>query len=123
MYWNGAGLIGGLGLVPGGNIEDEIAIFEVVHGSAPDIASKNLANPTALFQVAIWMLRYLDLDDKATLIIKALYRVFEKETHLTHDLNGDATPSGFFKRYHRRNLNEHMTFFSHACPFCVLVGG
>lgn len=86
---------GGLGLVPGGNIEDEIAIFEVVHGSAPDIASKNLANPTALFQVAIWMLRYLDLDDKATLIIKALYRVFEKETHLTHDLNGDATPSGF----------------------------
>lgn len=53
LYWNGAGLIGGLGLVPGGNIEDEIAIFEAVHGSAPNIASKNLANLTALLQVAI----------------------------------------------------------------------
>jgi isocitrate dehydrogenase (NAD+) len=56
----GAGLIGGLGLTPSGNIGHDVAIFEAVHGSAPDIAGKNLANPTALLLSSVMMLRHID---------------------------------------------------------------
>jgi isocitrate dehydrogenase (NAD+) len=61
-----AGLIGGLGLTPSGNIGDECSIFEAVHGSAPDIAGKGLANPTALLLSSIMMLRHMELNDHAT---------------------------------------------------------
>lgn len=91
----GAGLVGGLGLIPGANIGDEIAIFEAVHGSAPDLAGKNKANPTALLQSAIWMLRYLNLDNDAQRIENALFAVYEKGTHITCDLGGDATTTEF----------------------------
>ena len=67
-----AGLVGGLGVVAGANIGDEIAIFEAVHGTAPDIAGKNMANPTALLRSAILMLGHLGMDDEANKIEAAL---------------------------------------------------
>jgi isocitrate dehydrogenase (NAD+) len=68
-----AGLIGGLGLTPSGNIGDECSIFEAVHGSAPDIAGKGLANPTALLLSSIMMLQHMGLNDHATKIQKAIF--------------------------------------------------
>ena len=68
-----AGLIGGLGLTPSGNIGDECSIFEAVHGSAPDIAGKGLANPTALLLSSIMMLRHMDLQAHADTIQKAIF--------------------------------------------------
>ena len=70
-----AGLIGGLGLTPSGNIGDECSIFEAVHGSAPDIAGKGLANPTALLLSSIMMLRHMGLNDHALKIQKAIFSV------------------------------------------------
>jgi len=70
-----AGLIGGLGLTPSGNIGDECSIFEAVHGSAPDIAGKGLANPTALLLSSIMMLRHMGLYEYADKIEKAIFRV------------------------------------------------
>lgn len=69
-----AGLIGGLGLTPSGNIGDECSIFEAVHGSAPDIAGKNLANPTALLLSSIMMLRHMELNEHANSIEKAIFK-------------------------------------------------
>jgi isocitrate dehydrogenase (NAD+) len=69
-----AGLIGGLGLTPSGNIGDECSIFEAVHGSAPDIAGKNLANPTALLLSSIMMLRHMNLTSHADSIEKAIFQ-------------------------------------------------
>ena len=69
-----AGLIGGLGLTPSGNIGDECSIFEAVHGSAPDIAGKNLANPTALLLSSIMMLRHMSLNDYANKIENAIFK-------------------------------------------------
>lgn len=68
-----AGLIGGLGLTPSGNIGDECSIFEAVHGSAPDIAGKSLANPTALLLSSIMMLQHMDLHEHANKIQKAIF--------------------------------------------------
>lgn len=68
-----AGLIGGLGLTPSGNIGDECSIFEAVHGSAPDIAGKQLANPTALLLSSMMMLQHMGLNDHATKISKAVF--------------------------------------------------
>ena len=68
-----AGLIGGLGLTPSGNIGDECSIFEAVHGSAPDIAGKGLANPTALLLSSIMMLQHMDLHEHADRIQKAIF--------------------------------------------------
>lgn len=68
-----AGLIGGLGLTPSGNIGDECSIFEAVHGSAPDIAGKGLANPTALLLSSIMMLQHMGLNDHADRIQKAIF--------------------------------------------------
>lgn len=90
-----AGFVGGLGLVPGANIGDEVAIFEAVHGSAPDIAGLNQANPTALIQSSIMMLRHLDLNQEAHLIESALYAVYEQGEYLTKDVGGCATTSQF----------------------------
>jgi isocitrate dehydrogenase (NAD+) len=89
-----AGLVGGLGVVPGANLGQAAAVFEAVHGSAPDIAGKNLANPTALLLSAVLMLRHLKEDDAAARIMTALSSVLESGT-LTHDLGGTATTTEF----------------------------
>ena len=73
-----AGLVGGLGVVPSGNIGEKAALFEAVHGTAPDIAGKNLANPTALLMSAIMMLRHLGELDAASRIEAALNKVLRK---------------------------------------------
>lgn len=86
-----AGLVGGLGTAPGANIGDEYAIFEAVHGNAPDIAGKNLANPIALMRSAILMLEYIGEHQIADRINTAIHKVFEKGKTLTRDLGGTAT--------------------------------
>ncbi|HAX74112.1 MAG TPA: NAD-dependent isocitrate dehydrogenase [Firmicutes bacterium] len=90
-----AGFVGGLGLIPGANIGEDVAIFEAVHGSAPDIAGQNLANPTALLQSGIMMLRHLGLFDEAEKIERALYCVYASGDCLTRDLGGVSTTSEF----------------------------
>ena len=85
-----SGLIGGLGLVPGANLGTECAIFEAVHGSAPDIAGKGLANPTALLQSAVLMLRHIDEPAAADLIQAALEKVYAEGRSLTRDVGGTA---------------------------------
>ena len=91
-----AGLVGGLGLVPGANLGKEAAIFEAVHGTAPDIAGTGKANPTALLMSAVLMLRHLELDALADRIEGALFRTFADGIH-TPDLGGTTTTSGFAK--------------------------
>src|ERR1700761_7558797 len=90
-----AGLVGGLGLVPGANLGAECAIFEAGHGSAPDIAGKNVANPTALLQSAILMLRHLDESAAADRVQKALEAVYSERKTLTRDVGGTAGTSQF----------------------------
>jgi len=90
-----AGLIGGLGLTPSGNIGDDCAIFESVHGTAPDIAGKNLANPTALVLSAVMMLQHMNLNEHATLIEKAILDVISAQKVVTKDLGGSASGSAF----------------------------
>jgi isocitrate dehydrogenase (NAD+) len=90
-----AGLVGGLGVVPGANIGHDVAIFEAVHGSAPDIAGKNLANPLALMRSAVLMLRHLCKDDVAERLRAALREVVVERNVKTRDLGGEATTSGF----------------------------
>lgn len=85
-----AGLIGGLGLTPSGNIGDECSIFEAVHGSAPDIAGKGLANPTALLLSSIMMLRHMNLNSHADRIEKAIFDTLAEGKALTGDLGGKA---------------------------------
>jgi len=91
----GAGLVGGLGIVPGANIGENAAVFEAVHGSAPDIAGKGIANPTALIQSAIMMLRHLGEHDAATRIEDALLAIYRRGTVRTADLGGSATTAQF----------------------------
>lgn len=86
-----AGLVGGLGLAPGANIGEDIAVFEAVHGSAPDIAGQNKANPLALLFTAIDMLKYIKESEKAAQIEKAVLKVLENGKVLTADLGGSAT--------------------------------
>jgi isocitrate dehydrogenase (NAD+) len=86
-----AGLVGGLGTAPGANIGNEYAIFEAVHGSAPDIAGKNLANPIALLRSTILMLEYIGEQPAATRIQRAIEKVLDKGKVLTRDLGGTAT--------------------------------
>jgi isocitrate dehydrogenase (NAD+) len=90
-----AGLVGGLGLVPGANLGLNCAIFEAVHGSAPDIAGKDVANPTALLQSAVLMLRHLDETDAADKVQKALETVYAERKTLTRDVGGTAGTSQF----------------------------
>jgi isocitrate dehydrogenase (NAD+) len=90
-----AGLVGGLGVVPGANLGTEAAVFEAVHGSAPDIAGKNLANPTALLLSALMMLRHLEEDAAADRIMAALQRVLASGQVRTRDLGGSATTTEF----------------------------
>ena len=90
-----AGLVGGLGLVPSANLGDDMAVFEAVHGTAPDIAGRQLANPTALLLSALLMLRYLDEDEQAARILAALEQVLASGEARTPDLGGDATTQEF----------------------------
>ncbi len=90
-----AGLVGGLGVVPGANIGEEIAIFEAVHGSAPDIAGKNMANPSALLQSALMMLQHLGQIQVADRIRDALFETFHHQEQATRDLGGEASTSAF----------------------------
>lgn len=86
-----AGLIGGLGLTPGANIGDELAVFEAVHGSAPDIAGQNKANPMALLLSAVLMLRHLEEKEAADSIEAAIAAVLLEAEVLTADLGGQAS--------------------------------
>ena len=90
-----SGLVGGLGIIPGANIGKDYAVFEAVHGSAPDIAGKNIANPTAIIQSSIMMLRYLGEYENADKIEKALEKVFLEGGKLTVDLGGNSTTQEF----------------------------
>jgi isocitrate dehydrogenase (NAD+) len=88
--------VGGLGLVPGANIGHEIAVFEAVHGSAPDIAGKNIANPTAVLQSSILMMRHLGEREAADKMRAGLDEVYRhKKDKLTRDVGGNATTSEF----------------------------
>ncbi len=90
-----AGLVGGLGVVPGANMGDNQAVFEAVHGSAPDIAGKGIANPTALMMSAAMMLRHLGEDEAATRLQSAIQSVYREGAHLTADVGGSATTEEF----------------------------
>ena len=90
-----SGLIGGLGLLPSANLGDEYAMFEAVHGSAPDIAGQNLANPTALLLSACMMLDYLGYHDEGEKVRAAINRVLIQGDVLTKDLGGSASTSEF----------------------------
>ncbi len=90
-----AGLVGGLGVTGGANIGDDEAVFEAVHGSAPDIAGQGKANPTAMIRSAEMMLRYLGEKDAANAIRTAIFDVYTEGTHLTSDLGGSASTSEF----------------------------
>jgi isocitrate dehydrogenase (NAD+) len=90
-----AGLVGGLGVVPGANLGTDCAVFEAVHGSAPDIANKNLANPTALLLSALMMLDHIGEAAHAARVREALTRVLTRGTVRTRDLGGAATTTEF----------------------------
>ncbi len=90
-----AGLVGGLGLVPGANIGERGAVFEAVHGSAPDIAGQGIANPTALLQSGIMMLRHLGEREAAARIEDAMFKVFRAGQVRTRDIGGTAKTSEF----------------------------
>jgi isocitrate dehydrogenase (NAD+) len=90
-----AGLVGGLGVVPSGNIGEGIAIFEAVHGTAPDIAGKGIANPTALLMSSIMMLRYINEARAACRIENALHQVYREGKVLTPDVGGKAATVEF----------------------------
>ena len=87
-----AGLVGGLGFAPSANIGDHICIFEAVHGTAPDIAGKNIANPTALLLSGIAMLRHLGLMESAATIENALLYTLEQGVH-TGDFGDKSKPA------------------------------
>jgi isocitrate dehydrogenase (NAD+) len=90
-----AGLVGGLGVVPGANFGEKGAMFEAVHGSAPDIAGMNLANPLALIQSAVMMLRHLAETEAANRIDRAVHQVLSETDVRTRDIGGTATTTEF----------------------------
>jgi isocitrate dehydrogenase (NAD+) len=100
-----AGLVGGLGMAPGANIGADAAIFEAVHGSAPDIAGKGIANPTALLLAAAMMLDHCKLVDKATRLRKAIDATLNLDEVRTGDLGGSAGTAEFTKALVARIAN------------------
>ncbi len=90
-----AAFVGGLGLVPGANLGAEAAIFEAVHGSAPDIAGKDIANPTALLQSAVLMLRHIDEGAAADRVQTALEKTYAAKKSLTRDVGGNSGTRAF----------------------------
>lgn len=93
-----AGLVGGLGTIPGANIGKDIAIFEAVHGSAPDIAGQNIANPTALILSACLMLEHIGQDAAAQKIRKAIDQVLSDQHNFTRDLGGTLSTSDYAEK-------------------------
>jgi isocitrate dehydrogenase (NAD+) len=90
-----AGLVGGLGVVGAANIGTDIGVFEAVHGSAPDIAGRNIANPMALLLSAILMLRHIDQGAVADRLMTALGRALARAESRTRDLGGTASTTEF----------------------------
>jgi len=90
-----AGLVGGLGMAPGANIGDRVAIFEAVHGSAPDIADKNIANPISLFLASALMLDHLNLGHRAKSLRDAIRDALQKRDRVTADLGGEGSTAEF----------------------------
>ena len=90
-----AGLVGGLGIVPGANMGEKCAVFEAVHGSAPDIAGKGLANPTAMMFSAVMMLRHLKETAAADRLKAAVEKVYTEKMNTTRDVGGKATTTQF----------------------------
>ncbi len=90
-----AGLVGGLGVVPSANLGDQTAIFEAVHGTAPDIAGRGIANPTAILMSGIMMLEHLGESPAARRIERALHHVYREGQHLTRDVGGASTTAQF----------------------------
>jgi isocitrate dehydrogenase (NAD+) len=90
-----AGLVGGLGVVPSGNLGADAALFEAVHGTAPNLAGQGVANPTALLLSAVMMLDYLGEEKMARCIEGALFRVYREGRHLTRDISGSASTAEF----------------------------
>ena len=90
-----AGLVGGLGLAPGANIGDDAAIFEAVHGSAPDIAGQGIGNPTALMLGAAMMLEHVDRRDLAGPMRAALKKCLQSPVTRTRDLGGELKTAEF----------------------------
>jgi len=97
-----AGLVGGLGLAPGANIGESAAIFEAVHGSAPDIAGKGVANPSALLMAAVMMLAHMGMNETGRRITAALEAAIREQDTLTPDLGGTGTTSTFADAVIRR---------------------
>jgi isocitrate dehydrogenase (NAD+) len=90
-----AGLVGGLGIVPGANLGEKCAVFEAVHGSAPDIAGKGVANPTAMMFSAVLMLTHLKEHAAAQRLQSAIEKVYAEHKHVTPDVGGSATTGEF----------------------------
>ena len=90
-----AGFVGGLGLAPSANIGKDHAIFEAVHGTAPDIAGKNLANPTALILSAAMMLEHMGYRDESDKLHDAIYQALQNKEKCTRDLGGNASTTEF----------------------------
>jgi isocitrate dehydrogenase (NAD+) len=90
-----AGLVGGLGVTPGANIGDEAAVFEAVHGSAPDIAGKGIANPLALIMSGVMMLNHIHEESIAEKVKSAYDAVLREGKSLTRDLGGTADTNAF----------------------------
>ena len=97
-----AGLVGGLGLAPGGNIGDDVAIFEAVHGSAPDIAGKGIANPTSILLASAMMLDHVNEPELATRLRNAIRTVLKEDNIRTADLGGDASTNDYAQAIIRR---------------------
>ena len=90
-----SGLIGGLGLLPSANLNEEYAIFEAVHGSAPDIAGQNIANPTALLLSACMMLDHMGYTNEANRVRNAIEDVYANTSIRTKDVKGNASTTEF----------------------------
>ena len=102
-----AGLVGGLGFAPSVNVGKDVKIYEAVHGSAPDIAGKDLANPTALLLSFAMLLNDNGMVSKANELKQALYKVIKEGKHTTVDIGGDSTCSGFTKEVCRLIYEEN----------------
>jgi isocitrate dehydrogenase (NAD+) len=90
-----AGLVGGLGMVPGANMGEHCAVFEAVHGSAPDIAGRGVANPTAMMLSGVLMLQHMKELEAAKRLQTAVEKVYAGKTNVTADVGGTATTTQF----------------------------
>jgi isocitrate dehydrogenase (NAD+) len=97
-----AGLVGGLGMAPGGNIGKDVAIFEPVHGSAPDLAGKGIANPTAMLLAGCMMFEHLGQHETSTRVRAAVRETLEARDHLTPDLHGSGSTAEYAEAVVRR---------------------